>query len=697
MVDGMDTPLHVVIVGGTEARADALRDELRRHGYVPNGPRVEDEDGLRNALTLGPVDLVLSDDAVAGLSPLRVLSVLEEHEWDGPTIVLSDELDESLVVAALHAGAGDFLTWGRLGRLGPAVGRELRAAQGRRRREDVERTRREADDRYRALIEEIPALTYISWADPFGSPVYVSPQIKAMTGYTPAEWLADRESWVRSIHPEDRERVLAELKRCRDEGRPFSCEYRTVTREGRTTWWRDDGRFLKDGEGRPQFLRGLIVDVTERKQADETIRRLMYYDALTGLPNRALLLERLQQELAQSRTQGRPLALLLLDLDHFRQVNNTLGSENGDRVIQEVARRLSDAVGGADQVARLRGDEFALLLPGGDATLGRQVAARLLKALAQPVMIHRLPVEVGASIGIAVAPDHGEEGETLLRRVDLAMQAGKRAGESPVVYSSDCDPYDPHRVVVLGELRRAIESDHLVLHYQPKVDLRNGSVLGSEALVRWRHPKQGLLYPDRFIGLAEQGGLIKALTGWVLDRAVADCRAWEQQGRTLSVAVNLSARNLQDPQLADRIAQLIEARGLPPARLELELTESAVLADPRRAAETLEQLNQSGIALAIDDFGTGYSSLAYLRKLPVSQLKIDKSFVMAMARNPEDSMIVRSTSDLGHNLGLKVVAEGVEDKSTWDMLSQFGCDAAQGYYMARPMPAADLSVWLQGH
>jgi diguanylate cyclase (GGDEF)-like protein/PAS domain S-box-containing protein len=693
----MDTPLHLLIASDSESSADALLAELRRAGYAPEGPRVEDEDGLRNALARGPLELVLTDAALTDPSPLRVLAVLEEHGWDGPVIVLGQESDEALVVAALHAGAGDYLTWGRLARLGSAVGRELRAAHGRKRRADAERARKEADERYQALVDEIPALTYISWADPFGSPVYVSPQVKAMTGYTPAEWLADRESWTRSIHPEDRERVLAELARCREQGQPFACEYRTVTREGRVTWWRHDGRFLSDADGRPQFLRGLIVDVTERKQADETIRRLMYYDALTGLPNRSLLVERLQKELAESRTLGRPLALLLLDLDHFRQVNNTLGSENGDRVIQEVGRRLSDAVGGADQVARLRGDEFALLLPGGDATLGRQVAARLLKALAQPVMIHRLPVEVGASIGIAVAPDHGEEGETLLRRVDLAMQAAKRAGESPVVYSSSCDPYDPHRLVVLGELRRAIESDQLVLHYQPKVDLKDGKVLGAEALVRWRHPKQGLMPPDRFIGLAEQGGLIKALTGWVLDRAVADCRRWEADGRTLSVAVNLSARNLQDPQLADHIVALLESRGLPAGRLELELTESAVLADPRRAAETLESLDHSGVALAIDDFGTGYSSLAYLRKLPVSQLKIDKSFVMAMSNNLEDSMIVRSTADLGHNLGLTVVAEGVEDKPTWDMLAQFGCDAAQGYYMARPMPGAELSAWLREH
>ena len=693
----METPLRLLIVGDSEPEAELLQGELRRAGYEPQARRASHEDDLRHAFGREPLDVVFADASFETLSPLKVIALLEELEWDGPVIVMGREADEALVVAALHAGAGDYLTWNRLGRLKSALGRELRAAQGRKRLEDAERSRREAEERYRALIEEIPALTYISWADPFGSPVYVSPQIKVMTGYTPAEWLADRESWSRSIHPDDRERVLADLSAKRASGEPFSCEYRTLTREGRVTWWRDDGRFLNDGDGKPQFLRGLIVDVTERKQADETIKRLMYYDALTGLPNRALLLERLQQELTGVHEDGRPLALLLLDLDHFRQVNNTLGSDNGDRVIQEVARRLVDAMGGSLQVARLRGDEFALLLPGGDVQLARQMASRLRKALEQPVMVHRLPVEVTASIGIAVAPDHGEEGETLLRRADLAMQAAKRAGESPVVYSADCDPYDPHRLVVLGELRRAIEGEQLVLHYQPKVDLRDGAVLGVEALVRWRHPRQGLLAPDRFIGLAEQGGLIKSLTSWVLDRAVNDCRSWKTNGRALSVAVNLSARNLQDPLLADHIVQLLERVGLPPDRLELELTESAVMADPRRAVETLERLDASGVPLAIDDFGTGYASLAYLRKLPVSQLKIDKSFVMAMAGSEEDKVIVRSTSDLGHSLGLQVVAEGVEDKATWDMLGDFGCDAAQGYYMARPMPGPDLAAWLHEH
>ena len=394
----METSLRLLIVGDSEPEAEQLQAELRRAGYVPQARRVSHEDDLRHAFDQSPPDLVFADASLEALSPLRVIAVTEEREWDGPVIVLGKEADEALVVAALHAGAGDYLTWNRLGRLKSAVGRELRAAQGRKRLEDAERSRREAEERYRALIEEIPALTYISWADPFGSPVYVSPQIKVMTGYTPAEWLADRESWSRSIHPEDRERVLAELAAKRTSGEPFSCEYRTLTREGRVTWWRDDGRFLNDGDGKPQFLRGLIVDVTERKQADETIKRLMYYDALTGLPNRTLLLERLQQELAAGHEEGRPLALLLLDLDHFRQVNNTLGSENGDRVIQEVARRLVDAMGGATQVARLRGDEFALLLPKGDLRLARQMASRLRKALEQPVMIHRLPVEVTARV-----------------------------------------------------------------------------------------------------------------------------------------------------------------------------------------------------------------------------------------------------------------------------------------------------------
>jgi predicted signal transduction protein with EAL and GGDEF domain len=346
-------------------------------------------------------------------------------------------------------------------------------------------------------------------------------------------------------------------------------------------------------------------------------------------------------------------------------------------------------------VARVRGDEFALVLPDADAALAQQVAGKVLKALEQPIMVERLPIEMGASIGIALAPAHGVETESLLRKADLAMQAAKKQRSGSLVYSPECDPYNPRALVILGELRRALEGDQLLLHYQPKVDLKRGSVIGAEALVRWRHPKRGLVPPNDFIALAEQGGLIKRLTRWVLGEAVGQCDAWRRGGTRLPVSVNLSARNLQDTQLLDEVPEMLEKRSLAPDFLELEITETAVMADAPRAMETLRGLRAHGVGLAVDDFGTGYSSLVYLRKLPVSLLKIDKSFVIGMAAHEEDDeIIVRSTTDLGHHLGLQVVAEGVEDRPTFDKLSTLGCDAAQGYFMARPMTAPDLGMWL---
>jgi diguanylate cyclase (GGDEF)-like protein len=406
--------------------------------------------------------------------------------------------------------------------------------------------------------------------------------------------------------------------------------------------------------------------------------------------------ERLETAVARSRGEGKPVALLILALDRFREVTNTLGHKNGERVIKELARRLGDVLGESDHVARLRGDEFAMLLPEADANLARHVAAKVLRALEQPFMVEKLPIEIGAYIGISVGPEHGEETELLLQRADVAMQAARRGNTDCVVYSRECDPYDPRRVALLGELRRAIEADQLLLHYQPKVDLKTLDVVGAEALVRWRHPKHGMVPPDRFIPLAERGGLIKPLTRWVVGQAVSQCRTWAREGARLPVAVNLSVRNLQDPQFVDEIVELLRSHSVPAEMIQVELTESAVMDDPSRAAETLNSLQTHGIKVSIDDFGTGYFSLANLRRLPVSELKIDKSFVMGMAADgDEDTVIVRSTNELAHNLGLRVVAEGVEDQRTFDRLATFGCDAAQGYHIARPMPPADLGRWLK--
>jgi diguanylate cyclase (GGDEF)-like protein/PAS domain S-box-containing protein len=599
-------------------------------------------------------------------------------------------------VEALRAGAQDALSKRALGRLGFVVERELRHAAQRRGSREAERRLRDAENVYRRLVEEIPALSYVSWADESRSLVYVSPQLRTMAGYSPVDWLADPGAWTARIHADDRERVLAEYKNAWATQKPFQCEYRVLDAEGRVRWWRDEGRPFADPEGRPRLVRGFVVDVSEQKEAAAMIRRLSHYDPLTGLPNRVLLLEKLRRALDLARDEGRKVALLFMALDDYRQIRNTFGDGTADIVVRELARRLGHVLGEAERVARLRGDEFAAILPVANAPLAQQVAGSILKSLETPFVVNKLPIEVGLSIGISVAPDHGDSPDLLLRRADTALEAARRSRSGSLVYSADRDPYDPQALVILGELRRALEADELLLHYQPRLDLPSREVVGAEALVRWRHPKRGLMPPDRFIPLAERAGLIKPLTRWVLREAVAQCDGWRHAGHDLAVSVNLSARNLQDKDLVETVGGFLEERSLPPRLLRLELTESALMEDHVQATDVLGRLKASGVEVSIDDFGKGYSSLQYLRQLPISELKIDKFFVMEMTDSgQEDATIVRSTNELGHNLGLSVVAEGVENERTLDLVRRIGCDGAQGYFIARPMPAPDLDRWLK--
>jgi len=639
---------------------------------------------------------VLVHSAAPHTSLITLARGIRDRGLDVPVIAVMPRLDTAEAVLALRAGATHCLARGELWRLPEILQGEIAEAARRRALREAERSREEIGDRHRELLGRIPALTYVARTDATRSTVFMSEQALAMTGFSPEEWMGDPERWPKQVHAEDRERVLAEYRRSLASGEAFASEYRLVRSDGDVVWWRDEGKIYPDGTGRARLLGGVAVDVTSSREAEQALRDRIHRDPLTGLANRNLLHRRLEQALQRATRDQQPVAVLLIDLDGFREVNNTLGQLNGDVVIQEVAARLGDVVGDADRVARVRGDEFALLLPDADAALAQVVAGKVLKAMEQPIMVERLPIEMGASIGIAVAPIHGLEPEIILRKADLAMQAAKKLRRAAVVYSAECDPYNPRGLVLLGELRRALEGDQLLLHYQPKVDLKTNTVIGAEALVRWRHPKRGLVPPNDFITLAEQGGLIKRLTRWVLGEAVGQCDVWRRGGTMLPVSVNLSARNLQDTQLLDDVPELLERKKLEPQFLELEITETAVMADAPRAVETLRRLREHGVGLAVDDFGTGYSSLVYLRKLPVSQLKIDKSFVIGMAAHEEeDEIIVRSTTDLGHHLGLQVVAEGVEDRPTFDKLGDLGCDAAQGYYMAKPMTPADLAVWLR--
>ena len=433
---------------------------------------------------------------------------------------------------------------------------------------------------------------------------------------------------------------------------------------------------------------------------DEAMRQALH-DDLTGLPNRACFFDRAEQALRNAARDGSYTAVLLFDLDRFKEINDTLGHKYGDRVLREIGPRIHSVMRSADTLARLGGDEFCVLLSRIDG-VGRaiDVAQRVVDTLEAPFEIDGMMLVVEASCGIAVAPNNGDNADVLLQRADVAMYVAKNSHGSIVAYNDGLDVNTPDRLAMLGELRTAIAEQQLELHYQPQAHLGNGQVRAVEALVRWKHPTRGLFPPNEFIPMAEHTALIKPLTTWVLNDALRMRRRWLDDPSldvpdALRVAINLSTRSLLDDAFPSEVVEALERWNVPPHLLQLEITESGIMADPPRARRLLDDLAQVGVTLSIDDFGTGYSSLAYLKNLPVNQLKIDQSFVSHMRHDPNDAIIVRSVIDLGRNLGLETVAEGVEDHDTWSELSALGCDSAQGFFLARPMEAENFVVWLR--
>ena len=445
----------------------------------------------------------------------------------------------------------------------------------------------------------------------------------------------------------------------------------------------------------------MVIDQTSELRAQATAlekqaMRSATHDALTDLPNRALLYDRLEQAIHVGARDRTHLAVLILDLDRFKEINDTLGHNNGDRIIKQVATRLRGAISESDTIARLGGDEFAILLPAlADAKDATGMARKIQGELQAPFILEGLKLDVQASVGIALCPEHGTDPDTLLQRADVAMYVAKRNHSGLVEYSAKLDRHSPHRLMLMGELRQAIDREELELHYQPKVHIGTGLVKEVEALVRWRHQVHGLMPPDQFIPLAESTGLINPLTLWVLNEGLRQCAIWRNEGLELGVAVNLSAQVLLDLDLPDIVARVLDSHDVPPSKLVIEITESTIMVDRDRAMQVLTRLAAMEVRLSIDDFGTGYSSLSYLSRMPVKEIKIDKSFVMDMDHDGNNASIVRATIDLAHNLGLEVIAEGVENDVVLSCLEALGCDAAQGFHFARPVDAERFAQWLR--
>ncbi len=431
---------------------------------------------------------------------------------------------------------------------------------------------------------------------------------------------------------------------------------------------------------------------------EQEIRRLAYWDPLTDLPNRAQFVLLMDAALAEAKKCGQSVFVLMMDLDRFKYVNDVMGHNFGDALLRLVAERVqlqvANGVHASAKVARLGGDEFAVLLPGTNIEQAQGMAGRILAALETPMSLEDQTVDIGAGLGIAGYPAHAADSQTLLSMAEVAMYEAKQRKDGAVVYDPMIDNASEKNLSLLSELRCAVERNEFRLRVQPKVRLDTGQVVGFEALVRWVHPERGYIFPDEFIPFAEQTGFIRILTRWVLEQSAALCQELASKGVHLKVSVNLSTRDLLDQDLPIKFGEILARYQLAPSSFCLEITESAIMDDPVRAQQTLERLHAMGVDLSIDDFGTGYSSLAYLKRLPVDELKIDKSFVLNMEHDIGDTKIVRSTIDLGHNMGLRVVAEGIESEAVWHLLAELGCDQAQGYFMSRPIPGDQLIDWI---
>ena len=560
-------------------------------------------------------------------------------------------------------------------------------------------------DIYRAMVEQGPAATYIDAVDDNASTMYMSPQIFELTGYTAAEYTADPDMWVKTLHPDDRVRALAENVRHNETGDPFSHEYRLVTKTGQVVWVHDEARMVRDERGNPRYSHGVMIDVTERKRREDSVAFQAYHDELTGLPSRAMFEELLDLSMARARRHEGAVAVLCVDLDDFRLVNDSLGHSVGDEMLRLVAERLREATRETDMVARRGGDQFLLLLgdldrdessSDGAKTRAEGVARRINASLASPFVIEGNEVYVSAGIGISLYPNDAQDAATIQRNAESAMYEAKKTGQANYVLSNEGAFDSAAKLQFVTRLRKAVEAQRWTLHYQPVIDLTTGEMTGVEALIRWIEPDGTMVPPLEFIPLAEDLGLIEQIGDWVVREIAYQVTAWKELDIDLEVGFNLSPRQFWQPDLAERIVREIRVSGIDPSRVLVEVTESSAMMDPDRAQQILVELNDQGFAIAIDDFGTGYSSLSRLREMPVRVLKIDRSFVSGVHEDPQSASIVTAFLELARGLGMTTLAEGIETAEELAFLRERGCSLGQGFYFSKPVPPEEIIAYSFG-
>jgi len=551
----------------------------------------------------------------------------------------------------------------------------------------------ESEERLRFLVEHVPSVVYTAETGPDGRWLYVSPQIESLLGFTAEEWMADPERWWKQLHPDDRSAVLddEEALLSSSEVRSGAIEYRMKTRDGRTVWVNDDQVVIRNEDGEALHLSGVLSEVTDRKVLELQLQHQAFHDSLTGLANRALFADRVEHALQRAERSGEQVAVLFLDLDDFKTVNDSLGHEAGDELLVAVAARLRRCLRPSDTIARLGGDEFAILLEAESVDSASTVAERTVKAIEEPISLGDREVVIHASVGIELGDSSQHSAGDLLRNADVAMYVAKSGGKARFeVFDSSMHQAAVQRLEIKADLQRALVDREFVVHYQPIVGLQESGVLGMEALIRWQHPQRGLMAPMDFIPVAEETGLIVPIGRWVLREAAFQAKRWQAaspHGDAFTMSVNVSARQLMRAEIVDEIASVLRESGIPPQTLTLEITESVLMNDRNAAITKLQQLKELGVRVAVDDFGTGYSSLGYLSSLPIDILKIDKSFIDRVATGVEDSAIAQAVIKLGNSLKLTVVAEGIEAAEQATALRAMRCHRGQGFYFSEPLDA----------
>ncbi|HKC24583.1 MAG TPA: EAL domain-containing protein [Thermoanaerobaculia bacterium] len=693
----MATALRVLIVEDSEDDALLLVRALKRGGLDPAWRRVDDARELAAALDTAEWDCVLSDYTLPTLDAPTALSILKGRGLDVPFLIVSRNVGEDVAVAAMKAGAHDYIMKGNLARLVPAIEREIRDAHERETRRRAESALFESEERY-ALAARGANDGLWDW-DLRTRLIYFSSRWKLMLGFADDEIGDGVEEWFSRVYREDAPRLKTQIvAHLNGETVHFENEHRMEHRDGSWRWMLSRGLAVRDEKGIAYRMAGSQTDITERKLAEEQLLHDAFHDALTGLPNRALFLDRLGLALERSRRRDGRFAVLFVDLDRFKMVNDGLGHVAGDSLLVAVSQRLLAFVHPGDTLARFGGDEFTILL---DEVGGAEDAVRTAEGI-QGELSRPFDLPAGrevfttASVGIALSDGRYQTADELLRDADTAMYRAKAQGRARyVLFDAGMHTRAVELLTLETDLRRALERDELSVYYQPIVSIETGRLSGFEALVRWRHPQRGLVLPSEFIGFAEESGLVVPLGAWVLKEACRQTAAWLRAAGAdppLTVSVNVSARQLARPELGDEVEAALEESGLPASSLRLEITESLTVQGADAAPATLARLRGLGIELYVDDFGTGYSSLGTLQMLPVDKLKIDSSFVARLEANEGSRELVRTILALARNLGLGVIAEGVETEGQRRLLGALGCEQAQGFLFARPLTAEEAGA-----